>query len=665
MAETNTLPSKVSTDIASTDTLILNVGGKASRATVSEFDAKLAGTITLNVGVGKKYTTFQAAKTAADTLLSSLSLRGDEKITNGNFTGSATGWTVPTGWAYNSDNVIKNADGILPLQQDCGLIPGRDYELILTVSSRTAGRLICEIGDVKGTEINVNGTYTQSFRAISNSPLKIVPANNSRLIVDSVSVKEILVPVTIVVGKNADGSAMQVVNGSGVPYDVMALYDAGIKVVYEQEPSTISEYDRGVLTGTIKSHENLWRGISQNQDIRFQHAAIAVEFSDMYTADYTLHSIFTSRGIPVTLAAQPHRLDMAGYMTTAQLKTCQDNGCEIAMHFHGRDDVVANDGLLYPVNPTGLADIYKRMVHWKREFTRQGLNCQSHVDGGGTTGKWRLDSAEKFNSDFGRLVEGNYLSSMGIAIPGFLGQIMHPAPLPTRLGVGFYTIESFSVATVEAAIDSIIKYGACSILALHPYLIDTVGYLTTAQLTTIADYIVAKRDAGLLNVLTATGLAFTRKGDDINQFDDPSFDLCAAPGTLSSFWTKGGSGAAIVVSDTGGVNNGKYVTIPHNSYLLQYRLRPHARAFRIDFYAQCSSTKNLSVIIGKCIASAATRTITVSIDSTTWKKFSVIFGRNYQTPEASDNNVDPGPQVLLQNTSGTNIDVDETKLVEL
>lgn len=49
MAETNTLPLKVSTDLVSTDTVLMNVAGKLSRVSMAEFAKSAAGQYAENV----------------------------------------------------------------------------------------------------------------------------------------------------------------------------------------------------------------------------------------------------------------------------------------------------------------------------------------------------------------------------------------------------------------------------------------------------------------------------------------------------------------------------------------------------------------------------------------------------------------------------------------
>ena len=57
---------------------------------------------------------------------------GAELVTNGTFTGSATGWSLGTGWAYGTDNVTVNADAAGFLTQSVSVVSGTSYHLEFT-----------------------------------------------------------------------------------------------------------------------------------------------------------------------------------------------------------------------------------------------------------------------------------------------------------------------------------------------------------------------------------------------------------------------------------------------------------------------------------------------------------------------------------------------------
>ena len=89
---------------------------------------------------------------------------GTEKITNGTFTGAATGWSLGTGWSYSANTVVHSGStGAGDLTQT-----GRDvqtgcvYKAVYTVSGATGvGTMTPSLGGKNGTTITaIDGTYT-------------------------------------------------------------------------------------------------------------------------------------------------------------------------------------------------------------------------------------------------------------------------------------------------------------------------------------------------------------------------------------------------------------------------------------------------------------------------------------------------------------------------
>jgi hypothetical protein len=116
---------------------------------------------------------------------------GSEKLTNGSFTGNATGWTLGSGWAYSSNTVSHTSNGTASLAQNAGLSVGRIYVLSFVVSNWTVGSITPTIGGVTLAAASANGTYTYRVVPATTGTLSIVPSNTARLTIDSVSVKEL------------------------------------------------------------------------------------------------------------------------------------------------------------------------------------------------------------------------------------------------------------------------------------------------------------------------------------------------------------------------------------------------------------------------------------------------------------------------------------------
>ena len=114
-------------------------------------------------------------------------------LTNGTFTGAATGWTLNSGWAYATNNVQKNAAGTGTLTQTTTYAPviGRKYRVRYTISGyTTTGTLTCTYGGASSAArtIIANGTYTEVITATSTSSVfSITPSDAIRITIDNVS----------------------------------------------------------------------------------------------------------------------------------------------------------------------------------------------------------------------------------------------------------------------------------------------------------------------------------------------------------------------------------------------------------------------------------------------------------------------------------------------
>jgi len=123
---------------------------------------------------------------------------GSEKITNGSFTGSASSWTLGTGWAYASNRAEKNADGTGTLSQTSAamvtpLVVGEMY-VLQWGGLPTVGTYTISVGGVTftaKTTTNPSGVLREVFRATSTADLVITPSNTGRVNIDNISLKKI------------------------------------------------------------------------------------------------------------------------------------------------------------------------------------------------------------------------------------------------------------------------------------------------------------------------------------------------------------------------------------------------------------------------------------------------------------------------------------------
>ena len=132
---------------------------------------------------------------------------GSEKVTNGTFTGNATGWTLGAGWAYSSNNVAHTAGSTAAMSQDTGEVAGEYYLVSFVVSVTTGqvglkGKLTTTIGGTQaGIWANSNGNLTASgyfsntvnyiVKATNTNDLTFTPTTDFNGTIDTVSVKKI------------------------------------------------------------------------------------------------------------------------------------------------------------------------------------------------------------------------------------------------------------------------------------------------------------------------------------------------------------------------------------------------------------------------------------------------------------------------------------------
>jgi hypothetical protein len=102
-----------------------------------------------------------------------------------------------------------------------------------------------------------------------------------------------------------------------------------------------------------------------------------------------------------------------------------------------------------------------------------------------------------YNTDAGRLILENHAVSSG-AFPNTSQRILDGR---VRQGQGHFTMDTSTVSAITAQIDAAITNRTGLQLMCHPSLLNTGGNITTANLTTVLDYLVTKQTAGDLVVL--------------------------------------------------------------------------------------------------------------------------------------------------------------------
>lgn len=188
-------------------------------------------------------------------------------------------------------------------------------------------------------------------------------------------------------------------------------------------------------------------------------------------------------------------------------------------------------------------------------------------------------SAYGMDDAAGRLIRKTY----GLYESNLVGTSRRMIPTHGCWGHSHYTIDSRSAATVKAVIDDAINYQVGIQLMLHSAYLDTTGYMTTATLTEILDYIVTKRDEGNLEVLTASALAFADPGSSHRPSLVPFGNFEGqTTSVIPPTWAD--SGAAWTIGTTGGRTGSNFLRIPAGQTIALSRL-PDCEGYGVDGHA--------------------------------------------------------------------------------
>lgn len=116
---------------------------------------------------------------------------GTEKLSNGTFTGSATGWTLEAGWTYGANAVSHSGASDTVSQTDLDVLPGRIYKLVYTISAITGtSGIYPTLGGVNGTTRTTAGIYTEYIRCGSTDrKLAFTAGASFSVTLDTVSLK--------------------------------------------------------------------------------------------------------------------------------------------------------------------------------------------------------------------------------------------------------------------------------------------------------------------------------------------------------------------------------------------------------------------------------------------------------------------------------------------
>ena len=227
---------------------------------------------------------------------------------------------------------------------------------------------------------------------------------------------------------------------------------------------------------------------------RLTTGAISIRFDHgLANFDTKVRPLMEARNLPYGLAMNAGNWGDAENVgvTTAMVNAWAQGLCEVMNH--GRLHTGSKDPAVWTdLIEQGLTDLRSQLPSAQIDgFAIPGTAGVGY--GEFTAGS----SALEFATPAGRLILARHAYASGY-IPGTHIRTLDGRP---RNGLGHSTLDQATAASVETLLTNAVtgKHGVQ--FMLHPSLVDTSSYITTATLTTILDSIAAKRDAGQLAVL--------------------------------------------------------------------------------------------------------------------------------------------------------------------
>lgn len=193
---------------------------------------------------------------------------GSELVTNGTFTGAATGWTA-TNWSYAANKVSHNTGNVSALSQSISIVLNTVYLVQWEVTAWTAGSFTITIG---GTEITGYSTIETQTTGVSRGKyvggstgsltLAFTPSSDCDVTLDNISVKAITTEASILASlKDPDGTNFLEYRGDDSLHNLFLSTSGG-------------RYTTGDLNGYGVDNTALGRGALANNLTGYTNLAI-------------------------------------------------------------------------------------------------------------------------------------------------------------------------------------------------------------------------------------------------------------------------------------------------------------------------------------------------------------------------------------------------------
>jgi hypothetical protein len=199
---------------------------------------------------------------------------------------------------------------------------------------------------------------------------------------------------------------------------------------------------------------------------------------------------------------------------------------------------------------------YDEIVTSKREIEAQGIRVIGYQQPGTTSYATAHTTIDAMNDEPGRLIRETY----GLYESSIQGSSRRAIPTDGCYGYDHVTLDTRNFAWTKVAIDEAAAYRTGIQLMIHAEALDQPGKMTTAEFRTVLDYLVTLREAGKIEVLTASALAFADPGSSHRPSIVPYGDFEGqTTGMIPAPWAD--SGAAWNVQTDGGHSGTNYLRV--------------------------------------------------------------------------------------------------------
>lgn len=280
-----------------------------------------------------------------------------------------------------------------------------------------------------------------------------------------------------------------------------------------------------------------------------QKGAIAIRFDDWHEAFRdTVYPLMKARGLPCGLASISRLSEQSwsNDVTPAEIVTWNRNGVEI--HSHGNDHKDPS-----PHGMTGRGGLLDQIVTSKAEIEAWGVKCQGWMLPGAT----QLGDIVPYigNSDpdsyMMHIVRDTYPISEAYA--GGASRIL---PMSRYHCLDHVTgSDGVTLASIKSKVDDAVAKRLGVEFMFHSENIGKPGNISLAEFTEWLDYVVARWNAGELEVLTPSGMYFADRSEHRADFlPDPTFERTVTGSSTGGGYTWSALASGISVVDDGGAN---------------------------------------------------------------------------------------------------------------